>query len=183
MDAEEASAGGIITLITLFLVGGLLFVCCGFAIDKITEIIQMMYATQAASQLRYDIVTYQIMTFRVEPIILLIGGGINHFVNSLRETSGSIAMGTVVIGAFEMISLTLVMIACTMFGGAAIDTVIGVVSAWQIGGNPSDLFYAVEFVGPVFYGIMLLITLGLVVQYLILCVQTVDYSTSRTYSY
>lgn len=182
-DNENASAGGIITFVTVFLVAGTLFVCCGFAVDKITAIAQLMYTASQTSQMRFDIVTWEVMVFRVEPIILLIGAGINYMVNSLREYTGSIALGTILVGAAEMITLTLVIIAVTIYGGAGMDSVINTVDGWQIGGNTADLFFATTFIGPVVYGILLLITIGLVVQFLILCVQTVDYSTSRPYAY
>lgn len=180
-DNSEASAGGIVTFIAVILIGGMMFITNGFAIDRITAIMGTLPHTVAA-QFRFDIVNYQIMVFRVEPIILLLGAGLNYLVNNLREYSGTIALSTIVIGAVEMIFLTLAAIALTLFGGQGIDMVVDVVDSWAIGGEVSDLFFATQFIGPVFYGLMLLVTIGLVIQFLILCVQTVDYSTSR-YAY
>ena len=178
---DNASAGGIITLITVFLVAGFMFVAIGFGIDRITMIIAQLYATSPASQMRFDTVEFMIATFRVEPIILLIGAGINYFTNSIREYSGAVSLSTVLGGAVEMIVLSILLIAFTLFGGGAIDQVVYFVSNWQVGSNPIDLFSAIQYTGVVFYGFMLLVMAALVIQYLILCVQTVDYSTVQSY--
>ena len=178
---DNASAGGIITLITVFHVSGILFVAIGFGIDRITLIINALYATTPASQVRFDTVEFMIATFRIEPIILLIGVGINYFVNSLREYSGAVSLGTILGGAAEMIVLSILLIAFTLFGGGAIDQVVYFVSNYQITGDFLDLFSAVQYTGIVFYGFMLLINCALIIQFLILCVQTVDYSTTTNY--
>ena len=181
MDHEEASAGGIITLVAVFLVSGILFVAIGYGIDKITLLTATLYATSPASQIRFDTVEWMIAIFRIEPIILLIGAGINYFVNSIREYSGAVSLSVLLSGAAEMIALSIVLIAMTLFGGGAVDQVIYFINNWQIGGTPIDLFSAIQYTGVVFYGFMLLINISLIIQFLILCVQTVDYANVRTY--
>lgn len=181
MDHEEASAGGIVTLIAVFLVAGVLFVAIGFGIDRITLITNALYGTSPSSQIRFDTVEFMIATFRIEPIILLIGVGINYINNSIREYSGAISLSTLLMGAAEMITLTILLIAFTLFGGGAIDQIISYMTTWQVGGNPIELFSAVQYSGVLFYGFMLLINIALIIQFLILCVQTVDYSNVRTY--
>jgi hypothetical protein len=181
MKNDEASAGGILTLVTVFLLAGILFLLIGFSVDRIVLVALKMFAGTGSSQLRFDMVNLQLVIFRAEPFVLLIGLGINHWVNALREYSGAVSLGTLLYGAVEMIMLTVVMIALTLFGGAAIDMIIGTTTAHAIAGATTELYSAVQYIAPVFYGFMLLITLGIVIQFLVQCVQTVDYSQLRTY--
>ena len=177
------SAGGIITFVGVILLGGILLVCCGYAIDKVTEYNWNFRSEDQASQIRYDLVTLMIMTFRFEPIVLIIGAGINYLVNSARQFSGEIALGTILFGAAEMILLSLGVIALSLFGGIGIDeaakwsSLLDITSSAAVAEN----YFAVQFVGPVIYGVLLLIMFGLVIKFIILCVQTVDYSASYTY--
>jgi hypothetical protein len=140
-----------------------------------------MFTGTGTSQMRFDIVNLQLLVFRAEPLILLIGLGINHWVNALREYSGAVSLGSLLMGAVEMIMLTVVMIALTLFGGAGIDMVMNAANGMTIVGATSELYGAVQYIAPVFYGFMLLILLGIVIQFVVMCVQTVDYSQMRSY--
>jgi hypothetical protein len=88
-------------------------------------------------------------------------------------------LGGMLGGAAEMLLLTLGMIALTMFGGAAIESVVSVANnlPFVVTGD-FGLYSAVIYVGVVFYGICVLGLMGAIIQYMMLCVQTVDYSTS-----
>jgi hypothetical protein len=77
--------------------------------------------------------------------------------------------------------LTVVMITFTLFGGAGIDLIMSTANAQQILGATSELYSAIQYTAPVFYGFMLLILLGIVIQFIVTCVQTVDYSQMRSY--
>lgn len=180
-DNEEASAGGLITLVAVFLLSGILFLLMGFALDKIVLVALRMFSGTGSSQMRYDVVNLMILAFRAEPFIVLIGLGINHWVNALREYSGAISLGTLLRGAGEMIMLSVVMIAFTLFGGAAIDMLIVNTNVQNFIGATTELYGAVQYTAPVFYGFMFLILIAIIIQFFILCVQTVDYSQSRTY--
>lgn len=181
VNNEEASAGGLLTLITVFILAGILFLLIGFAVDKIIMVALRLFSSSGTSQMRFDIVNLQLLVFRAEPIVLLIGLGINHWVNAMREYSGAVSLGSLLSGAAEMIMLTVVMIALTLFGGAAIDMIMNSTNGMNIVGATGELYGAVQYAAPVFYGFMLLILIGIVIQFVILCVQTVDYSQMRTY--
>jgi hypothetical protein len=129
------------------------------------------------SQMRFDVVQLQIMAFRSEPIILLIGLGVNYWVNSIRRFSGEVSLGVVMAGAIEMIFSTLIIMALTLFGGMGLDAVISYVNGASFPGAEGviGMFSAVQFVAPTFYGIMTLLTIGTIILFFVLCVQTTDY--------
>ena len=181
-NPEEASAGGILTLVTVFLLAGTLFVLIGFGVDKFTVLSAQLYTGAATSQMRFDTVSLMIMAMRAEPLLLLLGLGINHWVNASRQYSGIISLGTLLVGAAEMILSTLAIIAFTLFGGGALDAVIFFVNNWEVPGTVQDLFSAIQFIGPAFYGICFLILIAIIVQFFALCVQTVDYTQQTGYS-
>jgi hypothetical protein len=181
-DNEEASAGGIITLIGVFLLCGILFVACGMAVDRITAAdIKMFSGGIGYSYIRYEIVNLMILLFRAEPIVLLIGAGINYWTNSIRSFSGAISLGVVLQGGSEMIFSTLLLIVFTLFGGKGQDAVLKITESWVLPAGSSEFFAAVQYVPITFYGLMLLIAFFTVVLFVILCVQTVDYANQYTY--
>lgn len=179
---EEASAGGVITLIGVFLLCGILFVACGMAVDRITTADIKMFSTGAGySYIRYEIVNLMILLFRAEPIVLLLGAGINYWTNSIRSFSGAISLGVVLQGGAEMIFSTLLLIVFTLFGGRGHDAVVRITESWSFSGGATEFFTAVQYVPITFYGLMLLIAFFTVVLFVILCVQTVDYANQYTY--
>lgn len=178
-DNSEA-AGGIITLMFCFLLAGILFVLIGFGIDRLTLMASKMFVGMAASQMRYDVFAIQLMIFRLEPFILLLGIGINYWVNQIRVVSGIVELGTLLMGAGEMIVLTLVLMMFNLFGGYAIDFIIQFVNGWHFVVQ-EDMTFVIQYLGIVYYGMMMLLTIAVVVQFVVLCVQTVDYT--GTYQY
>lgn len=174
---NDIAVAGIFTFVLLFLLSALIFLFIGYGIDRITAIAAKMFiSTAAASQLRYDTVNLMLLAFRAEPIILFISIGINLITNELRVQSGMADVGTMIIASVEMITMTLIIIVFTLFGGYGLDQVTGFVNH-QIVTNPDlDLFAAVQYIAPGFYGIMFLILCGIVVQFVMTCVKTVDYT-------
>lgn len=79
-----------------------------------------------------------------------------------------------------MIILTLVLMMFNLFGGMALDTVIQFVNMWQFN-VLEDMTFVIQYLGVIFYGFMFLLTIAVVVQFVVLCVQTVDYT--GTYQY
>jgi len=177
---SESAAGGLITLIFTFLLAGVLFIVIGFGIDRMTLLTTKMYADVAAAQMRFDVFSFQIMIFRLEPIILLIGVGINYWINQIRQQSGSVMLGTLLMGAGEMIILTIVLMMFTLFGGGAIDFVVNFVNTWQF---PviQDMNFVIQYLGVVYYAFMFMLTVAVVAQFIVLCFQTIDYA--GTYQY
>jgi|WetSurMetagenome_2_1015567.scaffolds.fasta_scaffold01641_8 hypothetical protein len=177
---SEAAAGGLISLIFTFLLAGVLFVVMGFGVDRMTLLVSKMYTDIAAAQMRFDVFSYQLMIFRLEPIILLLGVGINYWVNQIRNQSGSVMLGTLLMGAGEMIILTIVLMMFTLFGGGAMDFVVNFVNTWQF---PviQDMNFVIQYLGVVYYAFMFLLTVAVVAQFIVLCFQTIDYA--GTYSY
>lgn len=173
---EDASVAGVFTLISVFLLAGILFVLIGYGVDKVIFANTAMFGSGIAfSQMRFDTVNLQVMVFRAEPVILLIGLGINYWINALRQFTGAISLGVLLTGAIEMIFETLILIALTMYGGLGLDMVMQAINAWKVSGA-AELYAAVQYTGPIFYGIMFLLSIAAVVMFFILCIQTVDYT-------
>jgi hypothetical protein len=177
--SNDDAAAGIFTLIVVFLLASLMFILIGFGIDKFTLMAERMFTDTPASQMRFDVVNLQLLVFRLEPIILLICIGINYLVAEMRQNTGMADVSTMVRGAAEMIIMTLVLVAFTLFGGSAVDSVVQWVNNFPVISPDLELFGAVQYIAPVFYGIMFLALLGVVVQFVMLCVQTVDYSQTQ----
>lgn len=176
---DESGAGATISLVAVFLLSCFLFIMIGYGIDRIIMASINMAPALASTQMRYDTIGVMITAFRFEPFIILVGVGINTWVVSNRTTSGEVDLGGMMWGAAEMILLTLGMIALTMFGGAAIETVVSVVNnvPYAVSTQPG-LYSAVGWIGPVFYGLCFLGLCGAIIQFLMQCVQTVDYEPS-----
>lgn len=177
---SEAAAGGIITLIFCFLLAGVLFTLIGFGIDRMTLLATRMFTGAAASQMRFDIFALQITIFRWEPLILLLGIGINYWVNQTRVISGAVELGTLLLGAAEMIVLTIVLMMFNLFGGSGIDFIVNFVNLWSFN-VIEDSFFLIQYLGVVFYAFMFLLQIAVVAQFVVLCVQTVDYAGTTQY--
>ena len=63
MMKNDDGTAGIITFIFLFLLAGILFVVLGFGIDRITLIANRALVDVAATQMRFDILTIQLIIF------------------------------------------------------------------------------------------------------------------------
>lgn len=177
---NDDAAGGIITLIFAFLLAGVLFVIISFSIDRFTLLANRVFLGAAANQLRFDIFAIQLAIFRAEPFILLMGIGINYWVNQIRMVSGAVELGTILLGAGEMIVLTVVLMMFNLFGGSAIDFVQQFINGWNFM-VLEDMYFVIQYLGTVFYAFMFLLTVAVVAQFIVLCVQTVDYA--GTYQY
>ena len=180
MDTESA-VGGIITLVFVFVLSMILFILIGYGIDRFTLTAAHLFTGTPSSQMRFDVFNLQVMAFRAEPFIVLIGLGINYWITEIRQQGGMITLSTMLLGTSEMIFLTLVGMAMELFGGFGIDQVIIAVSNWKIIGAGIDLYSAVQYIGPVFYGVCFLVTLAGIIQYVVMCVSVSDYSQSYTY--
>jgi hypothetical protein len=178
---EDASAGGIIALVGVFLLAGVLFVAIGFGIDRFTLMAFRMFTNTASSQIRFDTVNLQLMIFRAEPFILLLFAGLNYWVTEIRQYSGTIPLGTMLMNAAEMIILSLVTILFTLFGGYALDMTMSFVNGWNVAGVDLDMTLAAQYGGMLFYGVMFLAMIGVILQFCIAAVQITDYSQSYSY--
>lgn len=173
-DNEEA-AGAVLSIVATFILSAILFLIIGYGVDRV---IQLSIAMQGmpSSQMRYDVIRIMLTTFRFEPIIILVGVGINAWVASTRTLSGEVDLSNMLLGASEMIILTLVLIALTMFGGLGLEYVINIVNTSPILSSGNMLLYsAVQYIAPVFYGLVFLGLVGAIIQYILLCVQVVDF--------
>lgn len=179
-DNEEAAAG-LFTLVLVFLLSSILFVVIGFGIDKFTAMSSVMFSGAAASQMRFETVKYMLTVFRIEPFILLLGIGINYWIVEMRQYTGMADVQTMVIAAVEMITMTLILIAFTLFGGSGIDMMTNWVNNFPVTNPDLSLFMAVQYIAPLFYGIMFLVLIGVLVQFIMTCVQTVDYTQTGYY--
>jgi hypothetical protein len=173
--SNDDAAAGIFTLILVFLVASLMFVLMGYGIDRFTLLSSTMFSGTAASQMRFDTVGLMLTTFRAEPFILLIAIGYNYWVSEMRQFSGMADVGTMIVAAVEMVTMTLVIIAFTLFGGYAMDTMVNFINNFAVANPDLSLFEAVQYIAPAFYGIMYLIIIAIIVQFVMTCVQTVDY--------
>lgn len=173
---SEDAAAGVFTYVLLFFMAALLFIVIGFGIDRFTLIASTMFYNLPASQMRFDVVNLMLLVFRAEPVILFVCIGINYWVCELRQFSGMVDVGTMILAVVEMITLTLVVVAFTLFGGYGLDTLVNFVNNFTVLNPDLSLFAAVQYIAPVFYGTMFLILLGVVIQFVMTCVQTVDFS-------
>lgn len=178
MKNDEA-AGALIGLTLLFLLCGIMFVVVGFGIDRITLAASSSVLGDAAAQLRFDVLNIQLLIFRLEPFIVLLGGGINYWINRNRQMSGEVDVGSTLIAGAEMILVTLVLVVLNMFGGGALDTVTKTVDAWNF--VPiADHYTLIQYLPNAFYGIVMLLTVAVVAAFVISMFKVVDYS--NTYS-
>ena len=178
--SNDEAAGAVLTLVSVFLLSGILFVLIGYGIDKVILTSFNLATTMPSSQVRYDVVQLMLKVFQFEPILILLGVAINAWVSSIRTQSGDVNLSAMMVGAAELIIITLVVIGLVMFGGMAIESVITAMNHFVIGGGGGQpgLFSAVQYSGMIFYGVCFLGLVGACIQYLILCVQTVDVSSS-----
>lgn len=173
-DNSDA-AGAVITLVSVFLLSAILFLIIGYGVDRVVWINNALQG-MPSSQLRYDTLSVMLMTFRFEPMVVLVGAGLNTWIASVRTFSGEVDLSGMLQGVAEMIILTLAVIALTMFGGIGIEFVINMVNTSPVlSGGDLMLYQAVQYVAPTFYGICFIGLLGAVIQFILQCVQVIDY--------
>lgn len=185
-DNSEA-AGAVISIVAVFLLSSALFVIIGYGIDRVVAaMIHMQF--MPSSQLRYNILTIFLTTFRFEPILILVGTGLNAWVASIRTVSGEIDLSSMMLAASELILITIALIAITVFGGLGLESVINIVNTNpMLNGSllPASivpeilpLYQAVQFLPNVVYGLAFLGLVGAIIQWFLTCVQVSDYSQS-----
>jgi len=179
---NEEAAASLFTFVLLFFLCAILFIMVGFGVDKITMISANMFTGIGDSQLRYETANVMILAFRVEPIIMLLGLMINNWVSTLRVNTGMAETGTMIIAGAEMITMSLIMIVFTLFGGYALDNLVNFINKFTVITPDLSLYSAVQYITPCFYGIMFLIMMGIIVQFIMTCVRTVDYNVYNTYA-
>lgn len=175
---NDQAAGAVLSIVATFILSAILFIIIGYGVDRV---IQLSIALQGlpSTQMRYDVVKIMLTTFRFEPIIVLVGVGINAWVASTRTLSGEVDLANMLLGASEMIVITLVCIALTMFGGLGLEYVINVVNTNLLLSSGDLLLYqAVQYIAPTIYGLCFLALVGAIIQYILLCIQVVDYGTA-----
>jgi len=166
-------------LVLGFLLAGFLLLVTGFALDFITHLAIIISTTStllSASQLRYDIFGYQIMVFRAEPTIFLLGLGINYWITEIRTGSGAVALGAITLGICETTMITFVLMVLTLYGGYAVDYLCNFVNNWISPGITGFWYYVIQYIPIMFYAFMLLLAIAVVAQFVILCFQTVEYA-------
>lgn len=182
-DNEDASAAGIIALVGVFLLGGILFIANGYAIDMLTKMINTgIFATTAASQMRYDVVNLEAMVFRAMPIVVMLGLGLNQLVNANREFSDTAPLSTLAMGVAELIFSMVFLIGATLFGGYALDKVVATMTALNFGASTTGLYDLVQFIPNIVYGCLFLACIGANILFILQCVGIVDYANSFTQS-
>jgi len=173
---NDDAAAGIFTLIAVFLLASVLFIVIGYGIDRFTLMSSAMFSGTAASQMRFDTVNIMVAAFRVEPFILLMAIGANYWIGEMRQQTGMADVGTMIMAAVEMITMTLILIAFTLFGGYGLDSVVRFANNFTVVNPDLSMFSAVQYLAPLFYGVMFLILVGVIIQFIMTCVKTVDYS-------
>jgi hypothetical protein len=140
-----------------------------------------MYTGVGESQLRFDTFNVMIMAFRIEPIIMLVSIGVNYWVSTLRINNSMADTGTMIIAAAEMITMTFILIVFELFGGSALDNLVNFINKFPVANPDVSLYVAVQYINVCFYGIMFLIMVGVIVQFCMVCVKTVDYNQFNNY--
>lgn len=186
MDNEEASAGGIFALVSIFLLAGFIFVVNGFVLDQLTGVANSgMFENVAASQLRYDVFNLMVMVFRFQPIMVLLALGLNQLMSSNMQFSEMTPLSKLAFGVIELEFITVIMMAVAMYGGYGLDTIVSSVSALGLGatGTMGTTGYTlIQYIPNVFYGVMILIIIGATIQFVLECVQVSDHTNSFTQS-
>jgi hypothetical protein len=172
---DDNAAAGIFTFVLLFLVCSVVYLAIGFGTDKITAIGAKMFIDTAASQMRFSITNWELQVFRAEPLIMFLSIGINYWVSELRQFSGMADTSTMIVASVEMITLTLVIIVFTLYGGYGLDTLVNIINHNTVVSPDLALFGAVQYISPLFYIVMFLILIGVVVQFVMTCVRTIDF--------
>lgn len=180
---EDAVAAGIITIVFVFLLAGILFIANGYAIDMLTKIINTtVFSAAAASQARYDTVNMMAMVVRFEPIVVLLGLGLNHIVNSTREFSDTAPLSTLAMGAAELIFSSVFLIGVALFGGYGLDKVVSTMTTLNFGASGMGLYDIVQYLPGLVYGFLFLALVGANVLFILQCVGIVDYANGFTQS-
>ena len=177
---NEDAAAGVFTYVLLVFLCGILFLVIGFGIDKVTALASTMYTGVGESELRFSTVNWMLLVWRVEPLLVLILVGFNYWVSELRTNSNMADTGTMIIAAAEVVTMTFIIIMLTLFCGGALDTVVNFVNTFPISSPDTSLYAAVQYISVTYYGVMFLVLLGVIVQFAMTCVQTVDYNTYNT---
>ena len=146
-DNEEAAAS-LFTFVLLFFLCAILFIMVGFGVDKITAISSSMFTGIGDSQLRYETANVMLLAFRVEPIIMLFGLMINNWVSTLRVNTGMADTGTMIIAGAEMITMTLIMVVFTLFGGYALDNLVNFINKFTVANPDLGMYAAVQYITP-----------------------------------
>jgi hypothetical protein len=181
-DREEA-AGGLMALVMGFLLAGFLLLVTGFGLDLVTHIATQLFSIlTTASQMRYDVFELEVMVFRAEPIIFLLGLGINYWITEIRTESGAVALGAITMGICETCIITFVLMLMTLYGGYAVDYICNFVNNWFMPGINTFWFYVPQYIPIVFYAFMFFLSIAVVVQFVILCFQTIEYAQVQQYS-
>lgn len=180
---EDAVAGGIITLVFVFLLGGVLFIANGYAVDRLLALLNTSaFSLSAASQIRYDVVNLEAAVFRALPIVVILGLGLNSYVNSIREFSDTAPLSTLAMGVAELIFAHVFLIGATIFGGFALDKVIATMTGLNFGASTTGLYDVVQYIPSIVYGSLFLACIGACVLFVLQCVGIVDYNISFTQS-
>lgn len=178
---EDGSASGVVTLVFVFLLGGFLLIAAGYATDQLTGMLYMsgIFSSTPATQLRYDVVNFQVMVLRFTPVLILVFLGINQILESNREFSGSTPLSAIAIAAAEMIFQNVIIMAVTLFGGFALDKIVATMTGLALGAQQTGLYGGlIQYIPSVFYGVLFLATVGSCVLFAMYCIQVVDYSHS-----
>jgi hypothetical protein len=172
---NESAASGVFAMVAAFLFFGIMAIALGAGYDRIVQI-TIGTAGGAVSQMRMDTLNTILLIMQFEPFVFFIGAGISTWVNANRSSSGDVPVGKLIFAGGETMVLTLLIMAFTSFGGMAIEAITDGTMAFSSVNPDIALFGAVQYVLPLFYGIMVIATIGLVIQYLIVCVQDVEYT-------
>ncbi len=173
---NESGAGGLMALVLGFLLAGFLLLVMGFGLDLITHLANQIFLSLVSTQMRYDVFALQVMVFRAEPLIFLLGLGINYWITEIRTGSGAVALGAIVLGICETVMITFVVMLLTLYGGYGIDYVCNFVSNWFMPGITNFWFYVPQYIPIIFYAFMFFVTVAVVAQFVILCFQTIEYA-------
>jgi hypothetical protein len=178
MDSESG-AGGIITLMFVFLLSAIMFIIMSYGVDKITLLAQTVMTTNA-SQMRYDSLNVQLILFRLEPVILLLSAGVNYWVTESRQMSGISDLGGMLLSAAEMILGTFTIMLLCYFGGSALDMVVGTMEGWSFIPQ-ADTYMVIQFLVPAFYAFCTLLIVSIIALFVVRSVQIVDYAATPEY--
>ena len=177
-DNDSGSADGLVTMVICFVLAGAFFVFGGYGIDVVTMLINNgSLATTGEMQMKYDVINLMIMEYRVLPLIVLVGLGVYNWAASTREYSAVSSLRNMVLACAGTPLSLMFMIVIAASAGKALDMLQGIGASLNMGCTTTGLCNAVSWIPNMVYGLIMLVSFGIVIALVLNCVSEIDYQS------
>ena len=177
-DNDSGSSDGLATMIICFVLAGAFYVFGGYGIDVVTMLINNgSLATTGEMQMKYDVINILIMEYRVAPLITLIGLGAYNWAASTREYSAVSSLRNMVLAVVGTPLSILFMIVVAASAGKGLDMLQGIGATLNMGCATTGLCNSLSWIPNMVYGLIALISFGIVITLVLNCFSEIDYSS------